>query len=154
MRLLRALGTAVATVAVAVTSAAVPVAADAAPPARQHGNVHFDQIRYRPLDDRGVNGQWVKLTNDRHYTVDLRGWTLDERHDRRHFVLPEHRLRPGASVWIYSGRGHDSGANIYLGSRGYVWRWNGDTATLRNAHHTRIDTCSWNRTGDGITHCS
>lgn len=151
MRAVRTIGLAIAVTGLAATAAA-PVAAASTYP-RYNDNVRIATTHYRAMG-RGLNGEWVKFTNNRGYPVDLRGWTLTERYFGHRYTFPDKWLAPGASVWLRSGRGLDRGANLYWDSRTYVWNNHVDSATLRNARSTVIDTCGWkSRTGSQV-HCS
>lgn len=150
MRAVRTFGIAVVVAGIAATAAA-PVAAASTYP-QHNDNVHFATIHYR-AGGRGLNGEWVKFTNDRGYAVDLRGWTLTERRAGHRYTFPDKSLAPGASVWLYSGRGRDTGANLHWNARTYVWNNDGDSATLRNGRGTLIDTCGWKARGGSFVNC-
>lgn len=143
MRAARYIGVGIATLGVAAVAAA-PVSAH---PVNLKHTVFLAKLRYQPQAANGVNGEYVKLTNGRDYYVNLRGWTLSERYSSRVFTFPDKWLAPGASVWLYSGMGHDNGANLYWNSRMSIWHNSGDTAQLRNASATLVDTLKWKDAG-------
>src|ERR1044072_4121061 len=136
MRVLRYLGVGVAALGVAAAAAA-PVTAQ---PVRSTSNVYLAQIRYQAQPARGVNGEYVKITNGHDYYVNLRHWTLSEHHGNRLYAFPDKWLAPHASLWIYSGPGVNRNANLYWDSAAPVWHNSGDRATLRNGRGTLIDT--------------
>ncbi|MDI5973698.1 lamin tail domain-containing protein [Streptomyces sp. SL13] len=150
MRALRTISAGIAALALAA-AAAGPVAAE---PTSLHdnGNVRFSQIRYES-SGKGLNGEYVKLTNGHTYPVDLRSWSLTETYSGHRYVFPDKWLAPGASVWLYSGRGRNGGANLYWNAAGYVWHNPGDLAVLRNGRSTRVDSCGWQGLGRGFTNC-
>lgn len=154
MRAVRYIGVGIAALGVAATAAAPVSAQPLRPrPVRAQHNVYLAQIRYQALPGKGLNGEYVKLTNGHDYRVDLRNWTLTERFQGRRYTFPDKWLAPHASVWLYSGRGVNHGANLYWDARTPVWHNEGDTATLRNGRATVIDTCGWKQRGRGWTNC-
>ncbi len=147
MRAVRSIGAGIAALGIA---AAVAAPASATPTRPQH-NVYLAQIRYEALPGRGLNGEFVKLTNGHDYYVNLRGWTIEERYRGRRYTFPDKWLAPHASVWLYSGRGVDHGANLYWDARTPVWYDNGDLAVLRNGRASVIDRSGWKSRGRGFT---
>jgi hypothetical protein len=145
---LRMLVPVIAVGAASVVCAAVP--ATASTPA-----VHLARIQYdAPGKDttHNVNGEDVKITNSGHSSVSLKGWTL--RDPKNHvFTFPSHTLRPGASVWVHTGKGRDSGATLYWGMGWHVWNNTGDTASLRDSHGKSVDSCTYHDSGVGYTNC-
>jgi hypothetical protein len=150
MRAVRVIGAGVAALGIAA-SAAAP--SQAWTPGPSHTNVSLARIHYEARG-AGLNGEYVKLTNHHSYPVDLRGWSLTETYWGHRYVFPDKWLAPGASVWLYSGRGRDAGANLYWFSSGWVWHEGGDGAVLRNGRGTVIDTCGWKSRGAGWTDCN
>jgi Lamin Tail Domain len=146
MRAVRLLGVAVATLGIAAAAAA-PVTA--AQPTRSTQNVYLAQVRYQARSDRGVNGEYVKITNGHDYYVNLRHWTLSEHHGNLLYAFPDKWLAPHASMWLYSGVGVNDRHNLYWDSVTPVWRDAGDRATLRNGRGTMIDTAVWQQRGVG-----
>ncbi len=145
---IRTVSTAIAAGAAALICAAAP--ASAATPA-----VHLSRIQYdAPGSDttHNVNGEDVRITNSGHASVQLKGWTL---RDAQHHVytFPSYTLKSGASVWVHTGKGHNSGATLYWGQGWHVWNNTGDTATLRTAHGTTDDTCAYHGGRAGATNC-
>ena len=49
----------------------------------------------------------------------------------------------GGRLWLHTGSGKADSRNRYWGSKNYIWNNTGDTAYLRNAKGTTVDTCSW-----------
>ncbi|PWI45943.1 lamin tail domain-containing protein [Streptomyces sp. ICBB 8177] len=137
----------------AVGAAAVICAA--APSTAATPTVHFSRIQYdAPGKDTSanVNGEYVKITNSKSYTENLKGWTVRDKAGHV-YTFGSYSLPAGHSLWLYSGKGRDSGANLYWGSGWHIWNNTGDTAYLRNGRGTSIDTCSWPKDGAGYTNC-
>jgi hypothetical protein len=141
MRAVRYIGVGIAALGIAAAAAA-PVTAQ---PTRSTHNVYLSQIRYQAQAGRGVNGEYVKITNGHDYYVNLRHWTLSERHGNLLYAFPNKWLAPHASLWLYSGQGYNHGVNLYWGSNSSIWHNTGDRATLRNGRATLIDTAVWNQ---------
>ncbi len=51
----------------------------------------------------------------------------------RVYVFPRFKLASGASVKVFSGKGSDGAAKLYIGGGSPVWNNNGDMAVLRDA---------------------
>jgi hypothetical protein len=65
-----------------------------------------------------------------------------------------HSLKPGARVYVHTGRGTNGkpdGNDVYWGSRAYIWNNTGDTATLKNASGKTIDTCKFGSKGSSTS---
>jgi hypothetical protein len=91
--------------------------------------------------DISAGREWITLTNTTRRTVDLRGWTLADR-DGHSFRLGNLRLRGHQSVRVHSGRGHNTGRDVYYDGRRALWD-RSDTATLRDARGHIVDQESW-----------
>jgi Lamin Tail Domain len=114
------------------------------------GSIQFRQVYYdSPGTDRGsnssLNAEYVTIKNTGSTTRTLTGWTV---RDPAHHVytFPSFRLKPGKSVKLHSGKGTDTGSNLYWGRGWYVWNNTGDKAILRSSGGTLKDSCKW---GDG-----
>lgn len=70
------------------------------------------------------------------------GYTLRDRSGHL-YKFPTFTLRPRASVTVHTGRGTNTGTNLYWGSGSFIWNNTGDTAYLRNTVGTLKDSCSW-----------
>jgi Lamin Tail Domain len=141
-------------VAVAIAMVGVPPATALAVP-----KVHFGIIQYdppgsdTPVTNKKLNAEWVVIRNSRTSAVQLKGWRVS---DPAGHVYRFGRLRLGAgkAVRLHTGSGTNSRTDRYWGQDNYVWNNGGDTARLRNAAGTLIDTCRWTSTGDGRIACS
>ncbi|MFG3280587.1 lamin tail domain-containing protein [Streptomyces sp. NPDC048111] len=126
-------------------AAAVPASAAARPAPRSPivlGPVQYDSPGHDDHSQRSLNAEWVTVTNTGRGTVNLRGWTLT---DRAHQTYTFHNLRLAGhqSVRVHTGKGRDTGRDVYQNRRDYAWDNHRDTATLRDDHRRTIATKSW-----------
>ncbi len=119
--------------------------------------IHLYYIQYdSPGTDTGsnasLNAEYVRIKNAATVGVPLTHWTL---HDAQNHVytFPTYKLCGGCIVTIHTGTGTNTYASRYWGQSWYVWNNTGDTATLRNAVGTTIDTCRWGSIGAGHITC-
>jgi hypothetical protein len=56
-------------------------------------------------------------------------------------------------VKVRTGKGTETATNLYQGRSWYVWNNDKDTAWLRNAEGTLIDTCSYNNKSASSVYC-
>lgn len=99
-----------------------------------------------------LNAEWVRLTNKRSYTINLKYWTLRDKTGYTYKFYSDFRVAPGVNVYIHTGKGTNTSTHRYWGRSWYVWNNTGDTAYLRNSAGTLIDTCSWGSSGS-YTYC-
>lgn len=139
--------------AVAVVGGLVGVAqaAGAAKPAK----VRIYKVYYNsPGSDRGsnasLNNEWVALKNYGGTARDLYGYTVRDRSSHV-YKFGHWSLKPGKRIYVHTGKGRNASVggsgHVYQNRGAYVWNNTGDTATLRTRYGTKIDTCSWGRTG-------
>jgi hypothetical protein len=128
--LMAALATAPSAVAASSTSGAKIIA------------IYFDSPGSDTGSNTSLNGEWVQIRNTTTTTKTLTHWTLRDKSNHV-YVFPTFTLRAGATAKIHTGRGTKTAANLYWGSRAYVWNNTGDTAYLKNANGTTRDTCSY-----------
>jgi hypothetical protein len=50
-------------------------------------------------------------------------------------------------VTVHTGRGSATSTHRYYNKTWYVWNNTGDTAYLKNASGTTVDTCAWSGGG-------
>ncbi|MEV4440447.1 lamin tail domain-containing protein [Streptomyces sp. NPDC049577] len=118
--------------------AAVPAAAS---PAVGFGAIQYDSPGKDTRSNASLNAEWVTITNRSDRAVDLGGWTLSDasRHTYRfHLKLGAHR-----SVKVHTGIGRDTAADVYWGSRAYVWNNDRDAATLKDSRGRVVAVKSW-----------
>lgn len=127
-------------------------AAQAATPAIQITKVYYNSPGSDTGSNTSLNAEWVRLTNQRSYTINLKGWTLRDKTGYTYTFTTDYRLPAGYRVYIHSGKGTNTSYHRYWGRSWYVWNNSGDTAYLRNSYGTTIDTCSWGSSGS-YTYC-
>ncbi|MGW4497044.1 lamin tail domain-containing protein [Micromonospora sp. NPDC004336] len=137
------------TVGVSLTTAGP---AQAATPAVQITKVYYNSPGVDNRSNSSLNAEYVRLTNRRSATLNLKSWTLRDKSNHVYKFSGDFKLRPGASVVIHTGRGTNSSTHRYWGSRAYIWNNTGDKAYLRNPSGTLIDSCSWGSRGS-YTNC-
>ncbi|OMI36835.1 lamin tail domain-containing protein [Streptomyces sparsogenes] len=132
--------------AVAVAAAAglalLPAQAQAA------GSVHLYKIYYDSpgTDTRSnasLNAEYVQIKNSTSRGVSLKGWTVSDAGNHR-YTFGSYTLGAGKTVTVRTGSGSDTTYTKYQDRRAYVWNNTADTATLRKASGTKVDTCSYN----------
>jgi hypothetical protein len=119
-------------------------------PAQAAGSVHLYKIYYdSPGSDRGgntsLNAEYVQIRNTTSASVNLRGWTLTDSSNHR-YTFGSYTLGKGKTVTVRTGTGSNTSANLYQGRKWYVWNNDKDTATLKKANGSRVDTCAYNST--------
>ncbi len=82
----------------------------------------------------------VTIRNDSLATVDISRWSLVDRSGKNIFVFPAFALLPGGAITVHSGRGTNSGNDLYWGKTVSIWNNHGDTATLRDASGAVVST--------------
>lgn len=111
--------------------------------------IYFDSPGADRQSNASLNAEWVELRNTGRAAVSLMGWTV--RNLKRHvYRFKGLTLRPGATVKVHTGRGTDTGKNVYWGSRYYIWDNDGDKATLRDARGKTVDGCSYRGAGSSV----
>ncbi|MFF0722289.1 lamin tail domain-containing protein [Micromonospora sp. NPDC003816] len=134
-------------------SLAVGAPAQAATPAIEITKVYYDSPGTDTRSNASLNAEYVKLTNRRARTINLKNWTLRDKANHVYTFSGDVKLAKGKSVVIRTGKGTNTAKNRYWGSGNYVWNNNGDTAYLRNASGKLIDKCAWSKKGKGYTAC-
>lgn len=122
-------------------------------------SVTFTKIQYNSpgSDDRSntsLNNEWVRITNMTSKSISLKGWTVKDAQGHT-YTFGTYSLPAKANGYVHTGHGTDGkpdSQHRYQQSGNYIWNNTGDTATLRNASGTKIDSCSWKNTGS-VTYC-
>ncbi|MEV6811533.1 lamin tail domain-containing protein [Micromonospora sp. NPDC051296] len=144
----------VAALAVAVSgSLAVATPAQAATPAIEITKVYYDSPGVDNRSNKSLNAEWVRLTNRRSSTINLKNWTLRDKANHVYKFSGDFKLAKGKSVVIHTGKGTNTAGHRYWGSGNYIWNNTGDIAYLRNASGKLIDSCKWTKKGNGYTNC-
>ncbi len=142
--LLRRTGIAAAVATAAVT---LTLASPASPALAATKSVQITTVQYdSPGSDRGsnqsLNAEWVIIKNTGKKARKITGFTLKD--DTGYtYTFAKRTLKPGQSIKVHSGKGKDTKSNKYWGRGWYVWNNDGDTATLRTAKGTKVDSCTW-----------
>ena len=114
--------------------------------------VQFDSPGQDSRSASSLNGEYVQLRNYSTTARSVTGWTVRTRHGAV-YRLPRLTLAPGATVTIHTGPGSARKGQLYWDRSDHVWSNTSDTATLRSAAGTVVDTCSWPRSGNGFVVC-
>jgi Lamin Tail Domain len=135
------------------TAAAQP----SAPAVATGHRVQINKIYYNsPGPDTGsnssLNHEWVRLYNTSGSNISLKGWTLHDAAGHT-FTFPGYTLRAHSQVKVRTGRGSNNQDSLYWGRSWYIWNNTGDTATLSDSSGGKVDSCRYNGTSAGYTHC-
>jgi hypothetical protein len=139
-------------VGIAVTPAAT---AQAATPAVLITKVYYNSPGTDSGTNTSLNAEWVRMTNKRTYTINLKSWTLRDRSGHVYLFSSNYYLGAGRYVYVHTGRGTNGQPDYqhrYWGSSYYIWNNTGDTAYLRTPSGTLVDSCSWGSSGS-YTYC-
>lgn len=87
-----------------------------------------------PGDDRqNLNGEWIQITNSGQNSAGMTGWMIFDDSGRQIYEFPSFALNPGSSVKVFTGKGSNSPAELYMERGSPIWNNNGDTAILKDA---------------------
>ncbi|MET8090156.1 lamin tail domain-containing protein [Micromonospora sp. NPDC005220] len=131
---------------------AIGAPAQAATPAIMITKAYYNSPGSDTGSNTSLNAEYVRLTNKRTSTINLKSWTLRDKSNHVYTFSSNFNLKAGASVVIHTGKGTNTGSNRYWGRAPYVWNNTGDTAYLRNSAGAAIDSCSWGSSGS-YTNC-
>ncbi|MDK1473008.1 lamin tail domain-containing protein [Streptomyces sp. 549] len=125
--------------------------------AQAAGSVHLYKIYYdSPGADRGgntsLNAEYVEIRNTTGKAVSLKGWTIKDRTGYT-YTFGTYSLGASKTVKVRTGQGSDTAANRYWNRKWYVWNNTGDTATLRKATGTKVDTCDYGKRSSPYIMC-
>lgn len=127
--------------------------ANAASPAIQITKIYYDSPGSPDFGaNSSLNGEYVQIKNTTRKAVSLKGWTLRDKTSRADHVYTfgAFTLGTGKTVTVRTGKGRNTTTTRYWGRRGgtlaYIWNQDKDTAYLRNASATLVDSCSYNST--------
>lgn len=143
----------VSAIAIAVGgSLAVAAPAQAATPMVMITKVYYNSPGSDTGSNTSLNAEYVRLTNKRSYTINLKSWTLRDKSNHVYTFSSNFYLKPGYNVYIHTGKGTNTTYHRYWGRSWYVWNNTYDAAYLRNSGGTAIDSCSWGSSGS-YTYC-
>jgi hypothetical protein len=126
-------------------TAALPAAAADHHSDRGHyGSVVISGVQHDSWgrSDRSLNREWVDVTNNGRWAVNLDGWTLSDE-DGHTYTFRHVRLDGRETVRVHTGYGRDTRSDLFWDRRASVWDSGRDTATLRNDRGRFIDDVSW-----------
>ncbi|GAA0231798.1 lamin tail domain-containing protein [Cryptosporangium japonicum] len=151
MRLIPGL-TSTATAAAAVVFALVPAAPASAAPVVQFSRAVYDSPGTDTRTNTSLNAEYLTLKNTGKATVNLNRWTVRDVANHVYTFTGNVTVRPGATLWLHTGRGTNTATHRYWNSGNYIWNNTGDTAYLRDPAGNQIDTCGWKK-GTGSVAC-
>jgi hypothetical protein len=133
---------AAAATAVAGTLAIGAPASAATPSLRFHG-AQYDSPGSDTRSRTSLDNEWISLINSGGKPVNLSRYTIRDASNHVYTFGNVTIAAKGGRIWLRTGKGTNSGRNVYWGSGNYIWNNTGDKATLRNASGKNLDTCSW-----------
>lgn len=142
---------AVALIAGLLAVSAPSANAATSPPVR-FVKVYYDSPGTDSGSNASLNAEWIRIKNYSTVKKYLTGWTVRDKSGHV-YKFGTFALIPGASVTLYTGSGANSSTKRYWAYDGYIWNNSGDTAYLRNASGTLVDTCAWSSVGVGYKLC-
>jgi hypothetical protein len=142
---------------IGVAGAATLAIVAAEPASAASSSVRLYKVVYNPSGpdthaNSQLNREYVVLKNGGRSTVRLTGWTV--RDTKRHvYTFKSFSLGPGKYVYIHTGKGADTSADVHQNRSWYVWNNTGDKIYLRTSGGTTVGTCSWKGTSAGYRYC-
>ena len=130
-RALRILGVTAATSLILATSASAAVS--------------IRKIYYNPpgTDTTAkLNEEFISLKNTGARSKAITGWRIRDASGHA-YKFGTYKLCGGCTVKVHTGHGTNTRRDRYWGSGSYIWNNTGDTATLRNAAGSKIDSCHY-----------
>ena len=116
--------------------------ASAAPTLRFHG-AQYDSPGTDDRSNASLNAEWISLINSGSRAVNLRGYTIRDAAGHVFTFGAVTIAANGGWLWLHTGTASNTARNQYWRSSAYIWNNTGDTAYLRNASGTTVDTCTW-----------
>ncbi|HEY0530949.1 MAG TPA: lamin tail domain-containing protein [Actinoplanes sp.] len=116
--------------------------AEAATPSVNFSRIYVNSPGSDTRSNKSLNAEWVLLRNNTTKSIQLKGWTVRDK-SAHVYTFGSFSLGSKKTVYVHTGKGTNTSANRYWGSGNYIWNNTGDTATLKNASKSTIDTCSW-----------
>jgi hypothetical protein len=142
-------GLVVASLASAGVVAALPIPAHAASPIKIT-RVYVNSPGSDTGENDSLNAEYIRIKNTGTTNRSLTGWTV--RDESSHvYTFGTFTLKAGYSVTVRTGKGTNTASTRYWQKTWYVWNNSGDSARLRNASGTAIDSCSWGTASSYVT---
>ena len=133
---------AAAAVALAGSLALSAPASAATPSLRFHGT-QYDSPGSDTRSNTSLNNEWISLVNSGSRAVNLNRYTIRDKANHVYTFGNVSIPANGGRLWLHTGKGTANAKNRYWGSGNYIWNNTGDTAYLRNASGTQLDSCNW-----------
>jgi hypothetical protein len=137
--------TSAAAAAAAIAFVLVPAAPATAAPAVQLTRAVYNSPGTDTRSNSSLNAEYLTLKNTSKSPVNLSRWTVRDKANHVYTFTGTVTVKPGATLWLHTGRGTNTASHRYWNSGNYIWNNTGDTAYVRNAAGTQIDTCSWGK---------
>lgn len=114
-------------------------------PAKTTGDVRVNpncsQFNAPGDDNFNKKKEYVCFTNRDTFTINMKGWTIEDGWYGWAYTFPSLTLGIGKSVKVHTGCGKPSSTDLYWCKMGYeVWHNEGDTVYLRDSSRTIVDT--------------
>lgn len=116
--------------------------AEAATPSVTFNRIYVNSPGTDNRSNASLNAEWARLRNNTSKSIQLKGWTVRDKSGHV-YTFGSFTLGSGKTVYLHTGKGTNNSTNRYWGSGNYIWNNDGDTATLKNASRSTVDTCSW-----------
>jgi hypothetical protein len=143
MTMCRAAAIAVATAAVAASSLATAVTPASAAGAIQITRVYVNSPGSDTGSNTSINAEYVSIKNTSATNRSLKGYTVRDKSGHV-YTFGSYTLGAGKTVKIHTGKGANTSINRYWNKSWYVWNNSGgDSATLKTASGTSVDSCGW-----------
>jgi lamin tail-like protein len=126
--------------------------ASAAPPCVVVYRIYYNSPGTDTGSNYSLNGEWIQLRNRCSTGRSLESWRIRDVAGHT-YTFGAFRLGAGQYVKVRTGNGTATATNLYQGRSWYVWNNDKDTAYLRNAAGTLIDTCSYNNRSASSVYC-
>lgn len=138
----------------AVLGSAFLISPAGARPAQASGCVQLYKVYFNsPGADNGtnlsLNGEYVQVKNKCTNARTLTGWRIKDAQGHA-YTFGTLAVKAGGIVTVRTGKGTNTSTTRYWGSRYYIWNNSGDTAFLRNAAGTTVDSCRFSGAGSYI----
>ncbi len=96
-----------------------------------------------------LNGEYVQVKNKCTSARNLTGWRVKDAQGHV-YTFGTFALKAGGIVTLRTGKGTNTSTTRYWGSQYYIWNNSGDTAYLRNAAGTTVDSCKFSGSGSYV----
>jgi excisionase family DNA binding protein len=104
--------------------------------------VNLEASQFDSTGNESLREQYVCIKNRGSTAVDMTGWHLQDRTGAT-YDFPPFTLPPGARLLLHTGKGTDTGTDLYWGRGSSVWRNEGDVVTLFDRLWNLVDQQSY-----------